>query len=200
MITGLASGSAGQALEWDASLGAFKFDDRVQDDRGKEADDPFQPMISFGTKFDTGFASWVGWDTLSSLTFAPRLGYARNLQPSRDSYGEQKSETLFWHYDFLYALNETLQLRLGWGSVWKRVSGDGGAVTVPNGGSTATAYRPSGTKSSATASLNLGLDYAWSLPSISSSPTRCGFEVLALQPLDSKRRWFGYQFTFGVYL
>lgn len=178
------------AFAWDVSLSAYRLDDKVQDDRGDEASDPIQPALSIGHTFDMG----LGW--FDSVHFSPRLGYVRDLEPSRDSYGQQRIEHIYVLYDFVSPIADSTFLRYGFGSFLKRVSGDGGSLTIPNGSGTATAYRPEGTKTSSTATTNLGIDYIWS--DSGSTGYRLAAELHAYQILDNKRRWLAYQLSFGA--
>lgn len=178
------------AFAWDVSLSAYRLDDKVQDDRGDEASDSIQPALSIGHTFDMGF----GW--FDSIHFSPRLGYIRDLEPARDSYGQQRIEHLYVLYDFVSPIATNTFLRYGFGSFLKRISGDGGSITIPNGSGTATAYRPDGTKTSATATTDLGLDYIWS--DSGSAGYRLAAELHAYQILDNKRRWLAYQLSFGA--
>ncbi len=184
--------NAEPAWTWDLSLSAYRLDDKVQNDRGEEASDPIQPALSVGHVFDLG----LGW--YESIQFSPRIGYVRDLSPSGDSYGQQRIEHLYVLYDFTTKIADSTSLRYGLGTFQKRVSGDGGPVTIPNGSGTTTAYRPADTKTSSTASTNLGLDYSWSGIGGSFAAYRLAAELHAYQLLDSKRRWIAYQLFFGV--
>ncbi len=138
---------------WTVGLGVYKPDPKVQDSKGKEKGDPYSPYINFGWHIPVKY-DWFP-------DFVPRIGYIYNKNNSGDHYTTYKIETFTLLYDFLFQPKgwRSTSLRYGFGSFIQKITGPGGTVTVPNGGGTATAYKPSGSSQSATLTLNAGADY-----------------------------------------
>lgn len=92
-----------------------------------------------------------------------------------------------------------LSLRTGIGAIRKQISGDGGPVTVPNSNSTAIAYKPSISKASTTASLNLGLDYRFGVAGFSGTDQGLRLELFVIQPLDKLKRTLALNLNYVLY-
>lgn len=175
----------------DLGIGLFRPEEKVQTSSGSEKPDPMSPNISVGHlwKFD-------------SFDFAPRFGYIRNQKNSEDSYGTYQVETLYLLYDLsqeLHVFNSgNMRWSYGIGTFAKRIKGEGGWVTVPNGSGTATAARPGETKTSYTLSAETGLDYRWRADV--GNVTSYGLQgyLYALQPLNNKKRLFALSLQFLV--
>ncbi len=165
---------------FDLGLGAFRPDEKVQGSGGGEKTDPTSPAISIGHDWNI-----FGYD------FAPRFGYISNQSNSDDSYGKYKVETIYVLYNFRKTnllRNAGTSLLYGLGSFSKRITGEGGTVTIPNGAGTATAYQPDGTKTSTSLSANIGIDYRWL--TMGRTIEGYGFQAMiyALQPLNNQKR------------
>lgn len=170
-----------KAFAWDASFGITQPQEKVQNRKGSTASNPISPYLAFGHTFSLTEA----W------SFAPRLGYIKNTVKSDDHYSRYKIETFFLLYDFTWkrSFDSKFYPRLGIGTFLKKTKGEGGTVTVPNGGGFSTAYRPGTSKASATATLNLGID--WKFNESLSAPGR-GFgataEAFIYEILEERKR------------
>lgn len=174
----------------DLSLGLHQPWDKVQNKKGSEADDPISPYLAIGHVFEIS-EQW---------RFTPRLGYISHTVKSNDHYSKYKIESFFLLYDFAWkhSFDASFFPRIGVGTFLKKVKGEGGTVTVPNGGGYSTAYRPGSSKASSTASLNLGFD--WNLSSnldLTAGGYGVSFEAFIFEILESKKRMF--TLSAGVY-
>lgn len=123
--------------------------EKFQDKDGKEDRGSIAPMLKIGHNFRL----------TRKLGFSPQLGYIFNSNDSDDSYGgDYKIRTVFILYDVIYPVSNSVMIRFGLGNFIRSTKGDGGTVEVPNGGGTATSYRPSDSVKSYVGSINLGLD------------------------------------------
>jgi hypothetical protein len=180
-----------EARAYDVGITATQAQDKTQTQSGSEASDPIGYGIAFGHE----------WQMFTTTKFAPRAGYIKNEVQSKDHYsGKYKSETVYILYDFIHPLNfgNTLWFRGGIGNHIKRIKGDGGTVTIPNGGGTATAYKPGKTQQSFTSTLNLGLDWRFS-QDFSSTNYGLSFETFWSEIFDSKKRMFTLHLAFVAY-
>lgn len=95
---------------------------------------------------------------------SPEIAYVFNKRASEDSYGGEYSiRSLVFHWHALYPLltrGLRVDLRFGATQFIRFTKGDGGEVTVPNGSSTATAFRPEEKSTSYTAGPTLGFEVA----------------------------------------
>lgn len=182
------------AHAFNTSLTATQRQEKVQTQAGKEAADPLSYGIGFGHEFQ-----W--WN---STQFAPRFGYIKNTVESNDHYsGKYKVETIYVLYDFAHPFDsdKSLWWRVGIGNFIKRIKGDGGTVTIPNGSGTATAYKPGKTQQSFTSTLNLGADWMFSKGYGADTINGYGisFETFWNEILDSKKRMFTAQLGLIAY-
>ena len=142
--------AGGRAYGVHVTTGFYKSLMDVQDKNGKEATNPLFPAIGVGTNFEM----------TSAFRFSPQLGYISHTVDSKDSYGKYKMSTIFLLYDVLWLPKgfTNTAFRFGLGTFRKSISGKGGAVTIPNGNSTMTAYRPGKSQTSYSGTFNLGAD------------------------------------------
>ncbi|MCB9091246.1 MAG: hypothetical protein H6621_10600 [Halobacteriovoraceae bacterium] len=179
------------------SLGYHKMDPNVQSQDGSEASDPYSPTISLGHNFN---AFW-------GMQFSPQIGYIKNKVNSGDSYGgDYKIETYYLLYDLLWnpfesSVSDSTEwvLRTGLGTYQKSIKGSGGTVTVPNGTSTTTAYRPSGSSKSYTTTLNLGIDGRFNYNSQYIKKWGLRLESFLYSPFQKQKRTFAYLITLVGY-
>ena len=146
-----AASSPGGGGGFSASLGLYQADSKVQSPSGSEDSDPYSVGIAIGYDFD------FYWGHL----FSPQLGYIQHAVNSEDDYGSYKMTTIYVLYDFVYKPSwfaQNMSVRYGVGNFIKKIDGDGGTVTVPNGSGTATAYRPE-SSTSHSGNFNLGLQW-----------------------------------------
>ena len=87
--------------------------------------------------------------------FDPEIGYVFN----QDAEDETTHSTLFLLYNLEFPVHPQVLLRYGFGTFISKVGGDGQALTMNNGTTTATFYTPSESHTSYTSSLNLGVKY-----------------------------------------
>lgn len=177
------------AFAWNANLGMIRFEEKVQDRAGKEASDPWSPTLSFGH-------SWQVWN---EFRFDPRLGYIQHVAQSDDGFGPYKKESFVLQYDASYPIFSAASsgwIRFGFSHFMKTISGAGGTVTVPNGGGTATAYRPERVTSS-TGAVGVGVD--WLFPSSGDmiSGYRASGQLFVFEALDSRRQLFALSLIGG---
>ena len=162
----------------------------TQNQKGKVEDKPFSPTLALGynTKlFNTG------------LGFSPQFGYIHTNQTANDSFGAQKIHSFFFNWDFIYvtSFSQYLGLRFGIGNFIKRIRGEGGTVTIPNGNSTDEALRPSGTVTSYSSTFNFGFDYNFNfLLGTWMENLGVRFETFVFRPLSSENR--NYTFNLGI--
>jgi hypothetical protein len=178
---------------FDFALGFSRAEESVQDQAGKNTSDPFSPTISFGHS----------WRFFGLDTFSPRLGYTKNTRSSSDSYGgDYQMETLYVLYDFLRPTNSSGRsfYRYGVGSFTKKTQGSGGNVTVPNGTTTATAYRADAPTSSSTLSLDLGWDYKFANSGGTFKSQGFLLEFFLLQPLSKLKSTYLITLAYSFYL
>jgi hypothetical protein len=179
------------SFAFDVGLGVLQPADKTQDASGKDIPDPFSPTISIGHTWD-----------IYGFIFAPRFGYLSQTDNTDDNYGGgSKVETFYLLYDFLMPLGHmrSFKLRYGFGTFRKTVKGDGGTVTIPNGNSTMTAYKPETSKPSSTLSANLGIDYNFGLMGQTIKDQGVRGELFVLQPLDKDKRLFSLMFSYALF-
>lgn len=170
-----------QVQAFNASVGFYTVDEKVQNRAGSEAKDPYSPFVSLGHEFELT-PSWY---------FLPRLGYIQHKVESADHYSKYKMETIFLLYDFAYrhSMDSNVLWKAGFGTFMKQIKGQGGTVTVPNGGGTATAYRPGTSKRSSTATWNLGFDWKFkNSMGTSEGVFALSGEIFFFEPLEDKKR------------
>jgi hypothetical protein len=172
------------------STGLYKSLIDVQDKNGKAVTNPFSPALSVGTnfKFTDGFG------------FSPQLGFIYHTVQTDDSYGEYKMYSIFLLYDFIWVPQDYqfLALRFGLGTFRKTITGKGGSVTVPNGNSTATAYRPD-SATSYSSTFNLGTDINFGINTEWFNNLGMRFEVFAFRPLSQEYRSYTYNLGLVAY-
>lgn len=161
------------------SAGVLKNMNTVQDRDGKETSDPAMPMVKVGYTTESSFYG---------LRLSPHFFWAASSRESNDSFGGDYSVRIYgFLYDLIYPLNSNLGLRFGLGNVIKKIEGEGGAVTVPNGFSTTTAYRPGEASTSYTGTVNLGFDYIVPTATLIKNLGLRG-ELLVMSPLKNDKR------------
>ena len=176
---------------FDAGLTATQAQEKVQNQAGSEDGDPISYGLVIGHVFDSP----------RSTKFSPKLGYIKNEVNSDDHYsGKYKIETIYLLYDVIHPLNqaETIFFRAGIGNFIKRIKGDGGTVTIPNGAGFATAYKPGKTQESYTSTLNIGADWIF-MSDFGSTRYGMTLESFWSEILDSKKRMFTVQFGLTAY-
>jgi len=105
----------------------------------------FDPMISVNSIFMTPFYGQL---------FLPEFALVLHGE-GQDGYS--KTSMLFL-FDFGHRLGSTYLLRYGIGTVLTRISGDGEAVTLLNGGVPDTFYQPAESSTSWNTTINLGIE------------------------------------------
>ena len=172
------------------STGLYKSLIDVQDKNGKAVTNPFSPSLSVGTnfKFTDGFG------------FSPQIGFIYHTVQTDDSYGKYKMYSLFLLYDFIWVPQDYqfLAIRFGLGTFRKTITGKGGSVTVPNGNSTATAYRPD-SATSYSSTFNLGTDINFGINTEWFNNLGMRFEVFAFRPLSQQYRSYTYNLGLVAY-
>jgi hypothetical protein len=166
--------------------------DKTQDNSGSDQVDPVSPTITLSHS----------WLVFGSTSFSPILGYTRFTNSTTDSYGgTYVVDGVYLLYDFLTPLTASgdLSFRYGVGSMRKQISGDGGQVTIPNGNSTAVAFKPSLSKWSSTTSLNLGLDYRFGIAGFSGTDQGLRLELFVMDPLDKMKRMLALSINYVMY-
>ncbi len=177
-------------------LGAYKMLEKTQDDKGKHADNPFNPMIGVGANFK---AFW-------GLGFSPQLAYIHHFQTSDDSYGgKYTTRTVAILYDFLWVPGGAggdrvpWAIRFGLGNFIKKIKGKGGKVTVPNGATTVEAHRPGKEVTTYSGTFNLGADLTF--PSFVDWFQTMGarFETFTFSPLNQEKRTYAFNLVLVGY-
>jgi hypothetical protein len=108
--------------------------------------------------FEVGPAVIIGTDLpffFTGIYFSPGIGYAKFFP--KDS--TTKSEIIL-QYHLNQIIFSGFNLRYGVSNYITKIGGSGGTTILSNGNSTATFYIPSETKTSYTASVDLGADMA----------------------------------------
>ena len=144
------------------------------------------------------------WD----LGFSPQLAYVHHLPSSNDSYGGDYSmRTIMMLYDFVwvpggasFGSDVPLAVRFGIGNFMKSIKGKGGKVTVPNGSSTITAYRPGKRVTTYSGTFNLGVDMTFRPWLDSFEKMGARFETFMFSPLSSEKRTFAFNLVLVGYL
>ena len=169
------------------SVGSYTPTIDVQKETGERDLFQFNPFLAVG----------FSWRMMGNHFFVPQVGLAKDFSID-DDYGDYSKTTLFFLWDFSYLLVKGLVVRYGLGTFLTRISGDGGEVTVPNGHSTATAYRPEQAITSYSTTLNLGLEYigqaAWANKYMGLRAEGHLFSFL-----DSESRSLGYTLSLVYY-
>lgn len=164
----------------------------VQDKNGKEVKNHIDPTIGIGRNWQIG----------NDWGFSPQFNYIYDLKGSDDGYNDYKVHTFVILYDFVWLPIDSMKsgnvfaLRFGIGNFIKRISGEGGAITVPNGSSgSSTAYRPEKTITSFSGTFNLGADL--SLDLLKDYFNNFGFrlEAYTFRPLSQEYRNYSYSLT-----
>jgi len=158
--------------------------------------------VPFGLSTQTsadGGANTFGFDPVVSINhiipmfwgelFMPEFGLVLNGE-GKDGYDKK---TLFFLLDFGHRFTSGLVGRYGLGTFMTKISGDGGAVELNNGTSTATFYRPSKSVTSWNTTLNGGLEWAFD------ANYAMRFELFMFDFLASTRK-FSYILNLTYYL
>lgn len=174
-------------------LNATQVQEKVQNRAGKEAGDPISPGIAIGHDFQIGE---------SALKFSPKLGYVKAQEFSGDRYaGTYETQTIYVLYDLSHPINldQSLWSRFGIGNFIKSTKGQGGTVTIPNGGGTSLSNRPGKAQTSYSSSLNLGLDWMFSRREGFVKSYAMNGEIFAFELFDRKKRLFALQIGITAY-
>jgi hypothetical protein len=178
------------AHAWHAAIGTYKMLDKTQTQSGGDASNAFSPMVGVGGNFSL---PWSGWG------FSPQLGYVRHTVKSDDSYGgEYQIQTIMMLYDFVWVpeifsgSSVPFAVRLGLGNFRRSTKGKGGTVTIPNGGGTTTAPRPSSSEASYTGTFNLGADFTFGALASWMTNTGLRFETFTFSPLNKEKRTYAF--------
>lgn len=119
------------------------------------------------------------WRTFS---FNPELGYVLHT----GNEDETRTRTLFLLYTFTTPVHEFIHLRFGFGTFHTRISGDGGTVTLNDGGGTQDFFVPEESSTSVIGTANLGAEFFltrhWGVR----------LDGAIMTPLSSERRKFSY--------
>jgi hypothetical protein len=159
----------------------------VQDKNGKEDKNPFSPVLTVGSNFKM----------TEGFGFSPQLGFIYHTVNSDDSYGKYKMYSFFILYDFIWVPQgyEFFGLRFGLGTFRKTIKGEGGTVTIPNGNSTAKAYRPE-SSTSYSGTFNLGTDFNFNILKDWFTNFGLRLEMYVFRPLSKENR--NYTYTLGA--
>lgn len=179
---------------WSAhiSTGFYKSLHDVQDKDGDELQNPLHPMIGIGDN----------WKISTDWGFSPQLKYIYNRQVSDDSYNDYSVHTFVLLYDFIWVPVDSMQsfaLRFGLGTFIKRIKGEGGTVTIPNGTGTMSAYRPDETETSYSSTFNLGGDLMLDLFKDYFANTGLRLETFIFRPLSQEHRTYAYTLSMVGY-
>jgi hypothetical protein len=118
-----------------------------KDTTGSKNTFSLDPMLSVNTVIPTGFYNQL---------FLPEFGYVFHGEGD-DGYSKK---TMLFLADFGHRLSSTLVLRYGLGTTLTRIGGDGGAVSLRNGGSSSTFYRAGESETSWNTTINFGIETA----------------------------------------
>ena len=157
----------------------------VQDPEGDRSYFSLNPYIGLGFKIPI----------FGNHFFVPEVHFALHTSVD-DDYGGQSKNTLFLLYDFAYPFNNEVILRYGFGTFITSIGGDGGTVTIPNGNSTTTAYKPGKSSTSYTSSLNLGVEF---IKQVREYLMGTKLETYLFTFLSSEKRSFGHTISLTLY-
>lgn len=124
----------------------------------------------------------------SGLYFSPGIGYAK--YSTKDSTTRNE---IILQYHLSQMLLPNFLLQYGFSNTITKIGGKGGTVVLNNGSSTSTFYIPSETKTSYTASMDIGGELVFT----SSLGSRLQFSIDRF--LSSKRRRVSHMLTFNYY-
>ena len=174
-------------------LGFYNKQEKVQNSKGEEDSDPFSPMFLLGHTFNIS----------SGYVFSPALGYIKHEVNSDDSYGEYEVTTLALIYDLIWApgmsASDGYSIRYGIGNFMRKTKGKGGAVTVPNGTGTATAYRPGSETTSYSTSFNIGAELFFSPLIYGLSLNGLRGEMYWFHPFNDSKRTYAFNIMYVGY-
>lgn len=167
----------------------------VQDKNGKEVTNPFNPTIGVG----------YNWQFSPTWGFSPQIGYIYDWKKSDDGYNDYKVHTFNILYDFAWLPFDGMTgdnffaIRMGVGTFIKKIKGEGGSVTVPNGSSTSKAYRPDETSTSYSSTLNFGADMSLNIFKDYFQNFGIRFETYVFRPLSKEYRNYAYSLSAVAY-
>lgn len=124
-----------------------------------------------------------------SHVFLPEFG----IVPQGKEYDDYKKNTLYFLLDIGYLITDRFLLRYGIGTFMTKISGDGAAVSMPNGSGTATFYRPNEGETSWNTTLDLGFEFALD------ANNALRMETYMFSWLSSARK-FSYSLSYAYYL
>ena len=114
----------------------------------------------------------------SQSNLVPNLSYTPLSVKTSDLVSKK---VLTLGLNFTHHSSPVIDLKGGIGLLNYSISGDGGAVTRSNGGSTATFYLPGTNKTSRSLYLDLGITYRWN------SSVSIDLDAIAISALSSRR-------------
>lgn len=122
--------------------------------------------------------------------FMPEFGYVFHTSEKFDDYSKS---TMFLLADVGYKLTGNLLLRYGLGLFRTSIGSDGAAITLQNGSSTATYYRPSENVTSYNTTWNLGIENSFN------KNYALKFQFYVFEPISSHRD-VSYSLALAYYL
>ncbi len=137
------------------------------------------PVFLFGASFPFLF---------TDLYASPAVGYAKFFTKDKTSRSE-----IILQYHFNQMLFSSLMLRYGFSNYITKISGEGGTLELNNGTSTATFYVPEESKTTYTASLDIGTEF------IFSADYAARFQVSVMRFLSSERRRVSHMLTLNYF-
>lgn len=152
-----------------------------KDPNGSKNTFSLDPMVSVNTIIPTPFYGQL---------FLPEFGMVFHGEGT-DGYSKR---TMLFLFDFGYEFMPSYLLRYGIGTVITRINGDGGTVSLLNGGTPDTYYQPDEASSSWNTTINLGIESSI----YNNYATR--FETYWFSLLDSESRKISYSFNLVYYM
>lgn len=152
-----------------------------KDETGSKNTFALDPVLSVNTVIPTPFFNQL---------FLPEFAYVFHGSGA-DEYSKN---TMLFLADLGHRISPQLVFRYGLGTVLTRVSGDGAAVTLRNGGDTSTFYRPGETQTSWNTTINFGLETAFN------ANYAFRFQTYWFSLFDGESRKGSYSFTIHYYL
>lgn len=143
------------------------------------------------TVFEAGPVFFIGSSfpfIFSNLSLSPAVGYAKFFTKDQTNRSE-----IILQYHLSQNLFSSFKLRYGLSNYITKIGGKGGNLELNNGNSTATFYVPSESKTTFTASLDLGTEL------IFSSQYTLRLQASVLRFLSSERRRISHMLTFNYF-
>ncbi len=124
----------------------------------------------------------------SGMYASPAVGYAKFFTKDQTSRSD-----IIIQYHLSQLLFPSMMLRYGFSNYITKIGGDGGTLELNNGSSTATFYIPEESKSTFTASMDIGTEF------IFSAEYTARLQVSVLRFLSSERRRVSHMLTFNYF-